>query len=133
MARGKLDMEIKSKIFLVVFTYIFIASNNVQAQSVFPIEITDEGHILLEAEINSVQGAFLLDTGAGLTAITKDFASQIGGLVKLDRGYTAFRATGERHNIDLYIGNSITIGSVPLQKSSLAIIDADWPIDGLYR
>src|SRR5699024_11678545 len=106
MARGKLDMEINSKIFLVVFTYIFIASNNVQAQSVFPIEITDQEHILLEAEINNVQGDFLLDTGAGLTAITKDFASQIGGLVKRDRGYTAFRATGERLNIDLYSGRS---------------------------
>src|SRR5699024_9820158 len=131
MARGKLDMEIKSKIFLVVFTYIFIASNNVQAQSVFPIEITDQGHILLEAEINNVQGDFLLDTGAGLTAITKDFASQIGGPVKLDRGYTTFRATGERLNINLYSGNSITIGNVPFQKSALAIIDADWPIDGI--
>lgn len=115
----------------VILALILAGFNTVQAQTSIPIEVTDQGHILLEAEINDVKGDFILDTGAGLNVITKDFASQIDGLVQSDGGYTAFRATGERIDTNLHGGNNVEIEGVSLKKSDIGIIDMDWPIDGI--
>lgn len=124
-------MKALPKIVAIVFAFFLVTTHSTQAQSVFPIQITDDGHILLEAKINGVQGSFLFDTGAGLTVITKDFASKIDGLTKLDGGYTGFRATGERLDLNLYRGASVKIGARELSKSAISIIDMDWPVDGI--
>ena len=72
------------------------------AQSSIPFTISAQGHILVKATINGVEGNFIFDTGAGLTVITKTFASRINGLTKEDGGLTLVRATGEKMTVDLY-------------------------------
>ncbi|MCC9136780.1 retropepsin-like aspartic protease [Pontibacter silvestris] len=111
---------------------LFLACLAVQAQQTIPFELAQSGHIMLKAQVNGVEGNFILDTGGGLTVITESFASKLNGLVKQDGGYTGFRATGERIDADLYTAREVTIGDHPSKETSLAIVDADFgPIDGL--
>ncbi|WP_179412290.1 retropepsin-like aspartic protease [Mucilaginibacter sp. E4BP6] len=102
------------------------------AQSSIPFTITAQGHIMVKASINGVEGNFIFDTGAGLTAITKTFASKINGVTKEDGDLTSFRATGEKMSVDLYKAVSLSLGSFVEQKPQLTIVDANLgEIDGL--
>ena len=102
------------------------------AQSSIPFTITAQGHIMVKASINGVEGNFIFDTGAGLTAITKTFASKINGVTKEDGDLTSFRATGEKMSVDLYKAGSLSLGSFVEQKPQLTIVDANLgEIDGL--
>lgn len=102
------------------------------AQWVVPIEITPEGHILVKAAVNGVEGNFIFDTGAGLNVVTKKFADKLNKLPKQDGGFTGFRATGERLDIDLYTAQTITVGGYTHKQPTVAVIDANFgPIDGL--
>jgi len=38
-----------------------------------PFELLPSGHILVKAKIDSVEGSFIFDTGAGITVFTKKF------------------------------------------------------------
>lgn len=123
--------KVLSKVKVIAFTLLLIGFSTVQAQSSFPIEVTDQGHVLVKARINDVEGHFILDTGAGMNVLVKDFASKVNGLRKLDGVYTGFRSTGERLDLDLYSGGQVEIGGVRLEESDLSIIDINWPIDGI--
>ena len=102
------------------------------AQSSIPFTITAQGHIMVKVSINGVEGNFIFDTGAGLTVITKAFASKINGLAKEDGGLTLFRATGEKMTVDLYKANTLSLGSFVEQNPQLTIVDAIFgEIDGL--
>ncbi|WP_158994369.1 retropepsin-like aspartic protease [Mucilaginibacter sp. L196] len=102
------------------------------AQSSIPFTITAQGHIMVKASINGVEGNFIFDTGAGLTVITKAFASKINGAAKEDGGLTLFRATGEKMTVDLYKANILSLGSFVEQNPQLTIVDAIFgEIDGL--
>ena len=103
-----------------------------QAQPIVPIQITDEGHILVKAKINGVEGNFIFDTGGGLTLCTETFAAKVSGLVKQDGSFTVFRATGEKIDLDMYSAKELTIGNYTQKAFTLTIIDADFgEIDGL--
>ncbi|MEN5059064.1 aspartyl protease family protein [Sphingobacterium kitahiroshimense] len=54
----------------------------------------------------------MLDTGAGLTLITKAFSERLGQIHKQDGSFTGFRATGEKLTADLYDVNSLKIGTL---------------------
>ncbi len=102
------------------------------AQSSIPFTITAQGHIMVKVTINGVEGNFIFDTGAGLTVITKTFASKINGLAKEDGDLTSFRATGEKMTVDLYTANTLSLGSFAEQNPQLTIVDAIFgEIDGL--
>ncbi|MGY0035940.1 retropepsin-like aspartic protease [Pedobacter sp. NJ-S-72] len=97
-----------------------------------PITITDQGHIMVKAKINGVEGNFIFDTGAGLTLVTKKFSAKIKGLSKQDGGYTAFRATGEKLDADLFNASTLSLGTFSEANPVLTIFDVDFgPIDGL--
>jgi hypothetical protein len=102
------------------------------AQSSIPFTITAQGHIMVKVSINGVEGNFIFDTGAGLTVITKTFASKINGSTKEDGGLTLFRATGEKMTVDLYKANTLSLGGFVEQNPQLTIVDAIFgEIDGL--
>jgi hypothetical protein len=102
------------------------------AQSSIPFTITAQGHIVVKASINGVEGNFIFDTGSGLTAITKKFASKINGLTKEDGDLTLFRATGEKMAVDLYKANALSLGSIVEQNPQLTVVDFNLgEIDGL--
>jgi len=104
----------------------------VYAQSSIPFTITAQGHIAIKASINGVEGNFIFDTGSGLTAITKTFASKINGLTKEDGDLTLFRATGEKMTVDLYKANALSLGSIVEQNPQLTVVDFNLgDIDGL--
>lgn len=113
------------------FICLFMTSTG-HAQSFIPFEMSPEGHIIVKAKVNGVEGNFIFDTGAGLTLITKTFSKKIGKLNKQDGYYTGFRATGERLTADLYDANTLTLGNFVEQNPVLTIFDVNFgTIDGL--
>jgi len=117
---------------LLLLIGILVINNISYAQSSIPFTTNSQGHIIIKASINGVEGNFIFDTGAGLTLITKTFSEKIKGLIKQDDDYTSFRATGEKMTIDLYKANSLSLGSYVEQNPELTIIDVNFgEIDGL--
>lgn len=117
---------------LFLFLFIVLITLTSDAQSFIPFELTSQGHIMVKAKINGVEGTFIFDTGAGLTLITKAFSDKIVKLYKQDGSYTAFRATGEKLTADLYDAQSVAIGNFVENNPVLTIFDVNLgPIDGL--
>ncbi len=112
--------------------FILLIATASHAQPFVPFELTSQGHIMVKAKINGVEGNFIFDTGAGLTLITKSFSDKIGKLHKQDGSYTAFRATGEKLTVDLYDAQTVVLGSFVEHNPVLTIFDVNLgPIDGL--
>ncbi len=102
------------------------------AQEAIPMEITPQGHTLIKAKINGVEGVFLFDTGAGLNLLTKNFADKVKGLRKEDGSYVAFRSTGEKIDAELYAVEKVQIGQYMITNSTLSVMDVNLGnIDGL--
>lgn len=114
------------------FSFLLLITQQLHAQEIIPFTADKQGHLFVKAKVNDVEGNFIFDTGGGLTVLTKNFASKIKGLSKQDGGFTGYRATGEKMDIDLYTVEKLTIGNFIQKKSTLAIIDIDFgKIDGL--
>ncbi|MBB6109814.1 Aspartyl protease [Mucilaginibacter lappiensis] len=94
-----------------------------------PFELLPSGHILVKAKIDNVQGNFIFDTGAGITVFTKTFFKKLVHTTLEDGGYTAFRATGERVDLDLYRVADFEFGG--LKKAEEEISYADFDIAGI--
>jgi len=109
-----------------------LLTSTAQAQSSIPFEVTPQGHLLVKAKINGVEGSFIFDTGAGLTLVTKTFSDKMGKLHKQDGSYTGFRATGEKLTAELYDAQTVTLGNFVEQNPVVTIFDVNLgPIDGL--
>lgn len=118
--------------FILTFLLFTALGSIAFAQSYVPFTLSNEGHILIKAKINGVEGNFIFDTGAGLTLITKSFSEKIGHVEKQDGGYTGFRATGEQLSMDMYKANTLSVGNFVERDPGLTIIDANLGnIDGL--
>lgn len=110
----------------IVYFFILVCIEKSAAQESIPISFSDEGHILIKAKVNGVEGIFIVDTGAGITLLTKNFASGVEGLKKQAGNYTGFRATGERMDLDLYRADLLTIETYAQPLPLVTIIDADF-------
>lgn len=125
------SLNFLAKPLLVLLVFAFIAVP-VHAQSSIPFGTTSQGHIIVKAKINGVEGSFILDTGAGMTLITKAFSDQVGKLHHQDGSYTGFRATGERLVADLYDAQTLALGNFVEHNPVLTIFDVNLgPVDGL--
>jgi hypothetical protein len=118
------------------FTLLLILSTNVFSQTInkneIPFELLPSGHLLVKAKIDGVQGSFVFDTGAGITMFTKSFFSKLKDTLREDGGYTGFRATGERLDIDLYLVKNVEFGPIKKDKEEVSYIDANFGgIDGI--
>lgn len=103
-----------------------------QSKTDIPFELLPSGHILVKAEVDGVQGSFIFDTGAGLTVFTKEFFHKLPHAVKEDGGYTGFRATGERLDIDLFLVNNMVLGNFRKAKEEVSWVDINLGgIDGI--
>ncbi len=97
-----------------------------------PLPVLPSGHILLKARIEGVEGNFIFDTGAGLTVFTKTFFDKLKSVKKEDGGYTGFRATGERLDIDLYEVRDFEFGPLKKPVEEVSFLDANLGgIDGI--
>lgn len=115
----------------ILISTILHAQTKVNKPVSIPFTLTPQGHILIKANINGVAGNFIFDTGAGLSMLTKKFAEKVSGLKKTDGFYTGHRATGEAIVADIWMADSIGIGSLNLSHQVISILDIDFPIDGL--
>ncbi|RPD43309.1 aspartyl protease family protein [Chitinophaga barathri] len=88
-----------------------------------PIQVLESGHITIKAKVDGVEGNFILDTGAGLTVFTKTFFDKIPHKVKLDGSFTAFRATAERLDIDLYKVYNFQLGALQKAEDEVSFMD----------
>lgn len=96
-----------------------------------PFSLSPNGHILIAAEVNGVQGQFVFDTGAGLNLITKDFADKIKSLQKTSHFYTGHRATGEALQVDLWNAKSLALDDYRLTDQKFAVYEVSLPFAGL--
>ena len=101
---------------LIIWTHSFPQSSTAS----IPFQLLPDGYILVKAKVDGIEGNFLFDTGAGMTVFTKTFFDKLNYKVKEDGGYTAFRATGERLDIDLFQVKNFELGTYkqPFQEVS---------------
>ncbi|MBC9795400.1 retropepsin-like aspartic protease [Sinomicrobium weinanense] len=96
-----------------------------------PFTQTSDGHIIIAAKVNGVEGKFIFDTGAGLNLLTKKFADKVKNLEKTHHFYTGHRATGEELHIDLWNSRALDVGSFTVKNEIFSVYDIDLPLDGL--
>ena len=96
-----------------------------KAQQTIPIAILKTGHIIIKAYVNGKKGNFIFDTGGGITLLTKKFSENLINSSSPDGNFTAFRATGERIDADLFTVDSISIGKFVNAKPTITIVDAN--------
>lgn len=97
-----------------------------------PFDLLPSGHILVKATVSGRQGSFIFDTGAGITVFTKNFFDKLSQTTKEDGGYTGFRATGERLDIDLYHVHNIEFGNLKKASEEVSWLDVNLGgIDGI--
>ncbi|WP_109699373.1 aspartyl protease family protein [Chitinophaga deserti] len=115
------------------FACLFLTTNaQSSAQNELPFQVMESGHILVKAKVDGVEGSFIFDTGAGLTVFTKTFFGKLQHVKKEDGGYTGFRATGERLDIDLYEVRNFEFGPLKKAVEEVSFIDANFGgIDGI--
>ncbi|WP_293303999.1 retropepsin-like aspartic protease [Pedobacter sp. UBA5917] len=119
--------------FICLFALLpFISFSQSTNKNEIPFELLPSGHILVKARVDQVQGSFIFDTGAGLTVFTRKFFDQLKHTKKEDGGYTAFRATGERIDIDLYHVPDFEMGNFKKAEEEISYVDADFGgVDGI--
>lgn len=104
------------------------------AQTTLPITITDDGFILVRASLgDSVQGNFILDTGAGLTVVGQKILDQLGEAPEEDGIFTGFRHDGDRLDGLLYRIPELSVGEYRTTNVKVGLFPPldDYGIDGL--
>lgn len=116
---------------LILFTILSHAQKKTTEKIEIPFTQTSNGHIIIPAKINGIEGNFIFDTGAGINLLTKKFADKVTDLEKTHHFYTGHRATGEEIQSDLWNSKSLEIGNFKVDKEIFAVYDIDFPFDGL--
>jgi len=121
-------------IFILILA-LFTAHANLHAQSKeneIPFQLLPSGHLLVKASVEGIEGNFIFDTGAGITVFVKQFSDKLKALKKEDGGYTGFRATGERLDIDLYQVKDFNLGPIHKDWQEVSSIEANFGgLDGI--
>ncbi|MCB9034823.1 MAG: retropepsin-like domain-containing protein [Chitinophagales bacterium] len=125
-------MKKYSLLIILLFTYaIGFTHQNISKPIEIPFTLTPNGHIMIKATVNGVEGNFVFDTGAGLNMVTKKFADKVGNLEPTNHFHTGHRATGEALETDLWIANTLAINDFMVASSIFSVFDVDFPLDGL--
>lgn len=123
--------------FLVVtsFLSLFLAGCNKRVQSkssTHPLKISEGGLILVKVLVSdSIEGRFILDTGAGIHAISDGLRRRLSSLPA--GNFTGFRHTGERVDFGLFQIPSLSIAGFRQEKplaASWSLLDS-FKIDGI--
>ena len=87
-----------------------------------PFELFRENRIVLQGRVNGTDTSMLLDSGAGVTTMDRDFARQIG--LKEGMKITA-QGVGGRQEAELVQDVSVEIGNLKLSGVTVAVINLD--------
>ncbi len=117
-------------VLILLFQTLCFSQTNLKNE--IPFDLLPSGHILIKAKVDNVEGNFIFDTGAGITVLTKSFFQKLKDTTKQDGGYTGFRATGERLDIDLYKVKNFELGNVKKLTDEVSWLDVNLGgIDGI--
>ncbi len=116
---------------LLFTTLISYSQNQLSKPIQVPFALTPEGHIIVQAKVNGMEGTFIFDTGAGINLMTQKFADKVGSLEETHHFYTGHRATGEALQANLWLYNSLQIGDYTETNGQTAVFNFDFPLDGL--
>lgn len=116
---------------LILFTILSHAQKKTTEKIEIQFTQTSNGHIIIPAKINGIEGNFIFDTGAGINLLTKKFADKVTDLEKTNHFYTGHRATGEEIQSDLWNSKSLEIGNFKVDNEIFAVYNIDFPLDGL--
>jgi hypothetical protein len=117
-----------------LYCLLFVSAQAQSADKVIEIPFTllPSGHLLVKGKVGGIEGDFVFDTGAGITAFTKAYFDKLKGSLKEDGGYTGFRATGERLDLDLYIVKEAELAGFKKIMAEVSVIDANFGgLDGI--
>lgn len=117
--------------FFIFITTLIYSQKNTTEQIKIPFTLTNNGHIIIAAQVNGIEGQFIFDTGAGMNLLTKKFADKVVDLKKTHHFYTGHRATGEELKSDLWNSKTLKIGGFEINNEVFAVYDFDFPLDGL--
>ncbi|GAA4781548.1 hypothetical protein GCM10023231_06400 [Olivibacter ginsenosidimutans] len=88
---------------------LLIGGVPLKAQESVPFSLTANGHILIKAKVNGVEGNFIFDTGAGLNMFFKTFAEKLENK-ETHHFFVGHRATGEPLRMPLYRSKTLSLG-----------------------
>lgn len=117
--------------FFILLTTLIYSQSKISEQINIPFTLTENGHIIIPAKVNGIEGKFIFDTGAGMNLLTKNFADKVKDLEKTHHFTTGHRATGEEIKSDLWNSKTLKIGDFKINKEVFAVYDFDFPLDGL--
>lgn len=90
-----------------------------------PFELFRENRIILNGRINGTDTSMILDSGAGVTVMDRDFAQRIG----LKKGIAmSAQGVGGRQQGELVQDVTVEVGNLKLSGVSVAVLDLD-PIE----
>ena len=117
-----------SKLFL---SLLLLATLKASAQTTIPFTLSDQGHIIIKAKVDGVEGNFIFDTGAGLNLLFDEFAQKLAHRATY-HFFTGHRATGEPLTIPLYHSDDLQIGDAEFKNQLYTTFDISFSgIDGL--
>lgn len=120
------------RIFIALTCFFSVIHTGLFCQTTIPFELFDSGFILVKAKVDGVEGKFIFDTGAGMTVFTKPFFEKLPYKKQQDGGYTAFRATGERLDVDLFQVRHVEFGAYKQATQEISYFDFNLGgIDGI--
>lgn len=114
---------------LLAATFHLYAQQRTPAE--IPFTLTGQGHIMIKASVNGIEGNFIFDTGAGLNLLTKKFADKVGSVKKTEGFYVGHRATGEAIETDIFLIDHLKLGTTDIAGQKTAVLDVNFPLDGL--
>jgi hypothetical protein len=126
------ENSITMRIFAALTLFFSTIHTGLFCQHAIPFQLLESGHILVKAKVDGVEGKFIFDTGAGITVFTKTFFEKLPYKKQQDGGYTAFRATGERLDIDLFQVRNVEFGTYKQTVQEVSYFDFNLGgIDGI--
>ncbi|GHA26366.1 hypothetical protein GCM10007103_04660 [Salinimicrobium marinum] len=118
-------------VLFILFSTLTYSQQNISERIDITFTISPNGHIIIPAKVNGVEGNFVFDTGAGLHLLTQDFADKVKDLEETHHFHTGHRATGEEITSDLWNSETLEIGSFTIEEEMFAVYDFDFSLDGL--
>ncbi len=100
----------------------------------YPIHITAEGHVIVQVDLgDSIQGNFILDTGAGANVVSGKLFQRIAATASKAGYFTGFRHDGDRLDGAVYEIPFLAIGTQKQLKPIIGVYPPldDFGIDGL--